>query len=126
VHREELERLAKEAEVARGREEPREEILARHRALELLPPDSDQSRSITARVSELSRVVEERVEKPKSRWRWAGWYWTGEGLLVLLLIVAGFRAFGAEAGSSGDRVAFVQFVVLLAALSALTFIEVAV
>jgi Zn-dependent protease len=27
------------------------------------------------------------------------WFWTGEGLLVLLLLVAGFRAFGAEAGA---------------------------
>ena len=52
------------------------------------------------------------------------WFWTGEGLLVLLLLVAGFRTFGAEAGSSGDRVAFTQFVVLLAALSALTLIKV--
>jgi len=52
------------------------------------------------------------------------WFWTREGLLVLLLLVAGFRAFGAEAGSSGDRVAFGQFVVLLAALSALTLIAV--
>ena len=293
VHREELERLAKDAEAARGREEPREEILAWRRALELLPPGSEQSRSIAFRVSELSRADEERVEKPKSAWRWAGigavvafvvtkgkflllgltksgtllsmflslgvywaafgwkfaagliasiyvhemghvaalhrlgirasapmflpgfgavvrmqqypvdaredarvglagpiwglaaalvaaavffltqapiwgaiarvgawinlfnllpvwqldggrgfralsrserfwvtgllaalWFWTGEGLLVLLLLVAGFRTFGAEAGSSGDRVAFTQFVVLLAALSALTLIKV--
>lgn len=72
VHREELERLAKEAEWARGREEPREEIVAWRRALELLPPDSEQSRSIAGRVSELSRLVEERSEKPKSAWRWAG------------------------------------------------------
>lgn len=293
VHREELERLAKEAGTARGRDEPREEILAWRRALELLPPDSEQSRSIAARVSELSRAAEERGEKPKSRWRWAGvgaivafvvtkgkfllagltksgtllsmflslgvywaafgwkfaagliaslyvhemghvaalhrlgirasapmflpgfgafvrmqqypvdaredarvglagpiwglaaalvaaavffvtqapiwgaiarvgawinlfnllpvwqldggrgfralsrserfwvtgllaalWFWTGEGLLVLLLLVAGFRTFSAEAGASGDRVAFSQFVVLLAALSALTLIKV--
>jgi len=293
VHRVELERLAKEAEAARGREEPREEILAWRRALELLPPDSEQSRAIAARVSALSPVVEEREEKPKSSWRWAGigavvafvvtkgkfllagltksgtllsmflslgvywaafgwkfaagliaslyvhemghvaalhrlgirasapmflpgfgafvrmqqypvdaredarvglagpiwglaaalvaaavffvtqapiwgaiarvgawinlfnllpvwqldggrgfralsrserfsvtgllaalWFWTGEGLLVLLLLVAGFRTFGAEAGASGDRVAFSQFVVLLAALSALTLIKV--
>ncbi len=52
------------------------------------------------------------------------WYWTKEGLLVLLLIVAAFRAFGTESGSGGDRVAFGQFVVLLAALSALTLIDV--
>ncbi len=294
VHRVELERLAKEAEAARGRKEPREEILAWRSALELLPPDSDQSRAIAARISELSPIVEkEGGEKPKSPWRWAGigavlafiltkgkfllagltksgtflsmflslgvywaafgwkfaagliasiyvhemghvaalhrlgirasapmfvpgigamvrmqqypvdaredarvglagpiwglgaalvaaavfflteapiwgalarvgawinllnllpvwqldggrgfralskserfliaglllllWYWTKEGLLVLMLIVAGLRAFGAEAGSAGDRVAFGQFVVLLAALSALTLIEV--
>ena len=52
------------------------------------------------------------------------WFWTREGLLVLLLLVAGFRAFSTEAGSPGDRVAFAQFVVLLAALSALTLIAV--
>jgi Zn-dependent protease len=294
VHREELERLAKEAEAARGREDPRDEILAWRHALELLPPDSDQSRAIAARVSELSPVVEKGGgDRSKSPWRWAGiaavlafvvtkgkfllagltksgtflsmflslgvywaafgwkfaagliasiyvhemghvaalhrlgirasapmfvpgfgamvrmqqypvdaredarvglagpiwglgaaltaagvfflteapiwgaiarvgawinlfnllpiwqldggrgfralakserflvagllaalWFWTKEGLLILLLIVAAFRAFGAEPGSAGDRVAFGQFVVLLAALSALTLIEV--
>ena len=293
AHREQLERLAKEAEAVRGREDPREEILLWRRALELLPPDSDQSRSIASRVGELSRGVEERKESPKSPWRWAGigavvafvvtkgkfllagltksgtflsmflslgvywaafgwkfaagliasiyvhemghvaalhrlgirasapmflpglgavvrmqqypvdaredarvglagplwglaaalvaaavffltqapiwgaiarvgawinlfnlvpiwqldggrgfralsrserfgitvllaalWFLTREGLLLLLLLIAGFRAFAAEAGSPGDRVAFTQFVVLLAALSALTLIQV--
>ena len=52
------------------------------------------------------------------------WYWSGEDLLVLLLIVAGLRAFATETGSEGDRVAFAQFVVLLVALSALTLIKV--
>ncbi|HJS75297.1 MAG TPA: site-2 protease family protein [Vicinamibacteria bacterium] len=295
VHREELERLAKEAEVARERDDPREEILSWRRALELLPPDSDQSRAIAARVSELSPVVEKGGDgKPSSAWRWAGvgaavtflltkgkfllagltksgtflsmflslgvywaafgwkfaagliasiyvhemghvaalqrlgirasapmflpglgavvrmqqypvdaredarvglagplwglgaalaaaavfyvteapiwgaiarvgawinlfnllpiwqldggrgfralsksqrflvagllallYFWTNEGLLVVLLIVAALRAFGAEQGSAGDRVAFGQFVVLLSALSALTLIHVA-
>jgi Zn-dependent protease len=294
VHREELERLAKEAESARAREDPREEILSWRRALELLPPDSDQSRAVAARVSELSPVVERGAGgKSGSPWRWAGigaiiaflvtkgkfllagltksgtflsmflslgvywaafgwkfaagliasiyvhemghvaalhrlgirasapmfvpglgamvrmqqypvdaredarvglagpiwglgaalvaaavfymtdapiwgaiarvgawinlfnlvpiwqldggrgfralskserflltgllallWFWTREGLLVLLLLVAAFRAFGAEAGSGGDRVALSQFVILLAALSALTLIQV--
>ena len=293
VHREELERLAKEAEAAREREEPRKEILAWRRALELLPPGSEQSRSIAARVSDLSRADEENEKESRSPWRWAGvgaaaafvltkgkfllagltksgtfltmflslgvywtafgwafaaglvasiyvhemghvaalhrlgirasapmflpglgavvrlqqypvdaredarvglagpiwglgaalvagaiyfftqapiwgavarvgawinlfnllpvwqldggrgfralsrserfgvaallgvlWYGTREGLLMLLLLVAGLRAFGAEADSEGDRVAFGQFVVLLAALSALTLIPV--
>jgi Zn-dependent protease len=84
VHREELERLAKEAEAARGREEPREEIVAWRQALELLPPESDQSRSISTRVSELSRLVEERGEKPKSPWRWAG-----IGALVAFVVTKG-------------------------------------
>jgi Zn-dependent protease len=294
VHRDELERLAKEAEAARGREDAREEILSWRRALELLPPDSEQSRAIAARVSELSPIVEKDGEsEPRTAWRWAGigavvtflvtkgkfllagltksgtfftmflslgvywaafgwkfaagliasiyvhemghvaalqrlgirasapmfvpglgamvrlqqypvdaredarvglagpiwglgaavvaavvfyltevpiwgaiarvgawinlfnllplwqldggrgfralskterflvsgllgllWFWTKEGLLMLLLIVAVFRAFAAEAGSGGDRVALAQFVVLLAALSALTLIQV--
>jgi Zn-dependent protease len=51
-------------------------------------------------------------------------YWTGEGLLVLLLLVTGLRAFGGEADDKRDRVAFAQFLVLLAALSALTLIQV--
>jgi Zn-dependent protease len=53
------------------------------------------------------------------------YFWTKEGLLVLLLIVAALRAFGAEQDAPGDRVAFVQFVLLLFALSALLLIHVA-
>jgi len=53
----------------------------------------------------------------------AGAFWlTGEGLLVLLLLAAGWRALGSEAGP-GDRQALVELVGLVAVLSALCAIE---
>jgi Zn-dependent protease len=98
VHREELEELAFRAESARERHEPREEILAWRRALELLPPHSEQSRSIAERVGDLSRQIDSsesgdestgRAAPPKSRWRWAGpgaalAFLLGKGKLLLL------------------------------------------
>jgi Zn-dependent protease len=98
VHREELEELASKAESASERREPREEILLWRRALELLPPHSEQSRSIAERVGALSRQIDssepenessDRSTSPKSRWRWAGpgaalAFLLGKGKLLLL------------------------------------------
>jgi hypothetical protein len=50
--------------------------------------------------------------------------WTREGLLVLLAVVAGLRAFSAGAPAEGDRKATVQFLLLLAVLSAMCLIPV--
>ncbi|HEY0781921.1 MAG TPA: site-2 protease family protein, partial [Thermoanaerobaculia bacterium] len=52
------------------------------------------------------------------------WLWTREGLLILLLIAAGVRAFSAEAPAEGDRKALLQFAFLLVALTALCRVEV--
>ena len=52
------------------------------------------------------------------------WFWTGEGLLLLLLLLAAWRACAANPKQSGDRVAFAQLAVLLVALSSLTLVNV--
>jgi Zn-dependent protease len=62
-----------------------------------------------------------------SRQRWivaaafaAGWMVTHDGLFVLLLAAAAFRAFDAHAPVAGDRGALGQFAFLIAALSIIT------
>jgi Zn-dependent protease len=45
------------------------------------------------------------------------WQWTGEGLLVLILIIAGFRAFAEPGPEQADRMAAFQFALLLVVLS---------
>lgn len=50
----------------------------------------------------------------------AAWWFTREGLLVLLILAAGFHLFSAMP-KQGDRVALAQYVVLIAALSAIWF-----
>ena len=52
------------------------------------------------------------------------WLPTREGLLVILALVAAFRAFGRDAPETGDRTTIVQYLVLIAALSALAVIPV--
>lgn len=52
------------------------------------------------------------------------WFWTREGLLILLVIVAGLRAFSPEAPAVGDRKTVLQFLLLLLVLSAMCLIEV--
>ena len=54
----------------------------------------------------------------------AMWVVTKEGLLILLLLTAGFRAFGAQSVEKGDRVALAQYVLLVVALSAMCLLEV--
>jgi Zn-dependent protease len=78
VHREALEELAAEAENAHSQERPRDEIEAWRRALALLPPESDQARTIATRVEELSTRLDDEggesgeAEKTlKNRLKWA-------------------------------------------------------
>ncbi len=52
------------------------------------------------------------------------WVATREGMLILLLAVAAFRAFGKDAPAVGDRKAMAQYLVLLAVLSAMCTIPV--
>lgn len=54
----------------------------------------------------------------------AMWSWTGEGLLVLLLLVALARAFADEGAAAPDRVALFQYVLLVVVLSALAVLPV--
>jgi Zn-dependent protease len=54
----------------------------------------------------------------------AAWFGTGEGLLVLLGMVALVRAFGAQAAKEPDQGVLAQFLVLIFALSALATIHV--
>jgi Zn-dependent protease len=52
------------------------------------------------------------------------WAVTREGMLVLLLILAGFQAFSRRNAEPGDRLALAQYVSLAAVLAALCRIEV--
>jgi Zn-dependent protease len=52
------------------------------------------------------------------------WYFTREGLLLLLLVVAAYRAFKTEVEAS-DRRTLIEFVGLVASLSALAALELA-
>lgn len=46
------------------------------------------------------------------------WYWTGEGLLILILLVGGFRALAEPGAREPDRIAACQFALLVIVLSA--------
>jgi Zn-dependent protease len=82
LHREELEALSREAARAREAGDVGSEITAWRRALELLPPESGQSTTLSGRVGELSRRLEKgavpgspgtgREGRTGGRWRWAG------------------------------------------------------
>jgi Zn-dependent protease len=52
------------------------------------------------------------------------WLWTREGLLILLLAVAAFRAFRPDAPAEGDRKAILQYVLLLVVLAAICTLKV--
>jgi Zn-dependent protease len=54
------------------------------------------------------------------------WWWSREGLLLVLLVFAGVRAVGRASHEAGDRTALLQYLLLAAALTALTTIHVAV
>jgi len=52
------------------------------------------------------------------------WFFTAEGMLLLLLIAAAIRAAGSQAPDKPDRLGLLQYVLLIAALSAMTKIDV--
>ncbi len=52
------------------------------------------------------------------------WFFTAEGMLILLLIAAGARALGRQTADKPDRFGLLQYVVLVAALAAMTEINV--
>jgi Zn-dependent protease len=54
----------------------------------------------------------------------AAWFFTGEGLLLLLLVAGCFQALHAAAPLKRDRLGLIQYIVLIAALSALCFLAV--
>lgn len=54
----------------------------------------------------------------------AAWFFTAEGLLLLLLIAAGFQTLSGAASDKPDRVGLVQYVVLVAVLSAMCLLPV--
>jgi hypothetical protein len=56
----------------------------------------------------------------------AAWFATAENMLLLLLIVAGFRAFAARAPEPGHRGTLVTYSVLIIALSWLATLEVGI
>ncbi|HKW39694.1 MAG TPA: site-2 protease family protein [Gemmatimonadales bacterium] len=69
VHADELKRLASEAERATQANDPSAALAAWREALELLPPGSRQYQTVSARIAELSRLVERTPApgKPASR-----------------------------------------------------------
>jgi Zn-dependent protease len=74
VHADTLAALASEADAATRAGDHAAALASWRRALDLLPPASEQSRRISERVAELSRGVEERPapEEPKPAWAKAG------------------------------------------------------
>ena len=55
----------------------------------------------------------------------AAWFWTGEGLLILLLAATVFAALRKDAPAEGDRTATVTYAVLTIVLSLLATLDVA-
>ena len=96
VHADTLGRLAAEAELAAQKGDAGAALVSWRLALELLPPDTEQSRRIGARVAELSRHAETAPEPaaPRPAWAKAGTFLGTVGLLlwkfkVVLLLVLG-------------------------------------
>ena len=54
----------------------------------------------------------------------AAWFFTGEGLLLLLMIAGVLQAWSSTAPDKPDRVALVQYVLLIAVLSAMCLLKV--
>ena len=90
VHSEELKRLAAEAEqMEKAGDDASAELAIRRRMLELLPPESSQSRAIAERVAELSLRVE-RAGTPEGsdgkRRSWSTVWKSGGGLAAIALL----------------------------------------
>lgn len=91
VHREELEALASKARSAREKNDAREEMVAWRRAIELLPPDSEQSGALAERVGELSRQLDtpEGEATQPGTMRSSAWRWAGPGAVLAFLLTKG-------------------------------------
>ena len=88
VHAETLARLAAEADAATRAGDASRALGLWRQALDLLPPASEQSRTIAARVVELSRVAE---ETPASTEKRPGWAKAGGMLGVIALLLWKFK-----------------------------------
>jgi Zn-dependent protease len=87
LHREELERLSRDADRARRSGETAAEIAAWRRALELLPAESGQHATLSSRVGELSRSLERAAAAgpaTPARGNSGGWRWAGLAALAAL------------------------------------------
>ena len=89
VHAVPLGALAAEAETAQAAGELARALAAWRRALELLPPDTEQSRRISARVGELSQKVSTPTEAPAPEK--PGWLKGGGALALVALALWKFK-----------------------------------
>src|SRR5256884_6559838 len=85
VHAAELKRFAAEADHAKQTGDAGAELAAWRQALELLPPDTAQHQTVTARVAELSRAVDRQPPGAKHGSRLGKGAAGGLGALGLLL-----------------------------------------
>src|SRR5438309_1134564 len=85
VHADALKRLAADAEQAKQTGDTSAELAAWRQALELLPPDTAQHQTVTARVAELSRAVDRQPAGAKHGSRLCKGAAGGLGALGLLL-----------------------------------------
>ena len=115
VHADTLARLAAEADAATRAGNPTAALTAWREALDLLPPSSEQSRTIAERVVELSRVADESpaAEGKKPGWATAGTVagvlglalWKSKFVLVFILTKLKFLALGfTKAGTAFSMV----------------------
>lgn len=87
VHAEELKRLARQAEEAET-DRPAEALNAWRSALELLPPESGQARTIAERAEALSRRVEtDGGAAPGGEARGLSSAWKGGGVIAVLIFL---------------------------------------
>src|SRR5438046_6943776 len=85
VHAAELRRFAAEADQAKQAGDAGAELASWRQAVELLPPDTAQHQTVTARVAELSRAVDRQPAGAKHRSRLGKGAAGGVGALGLLL-----------------------------------------
>lgn len=89
VHAGELKSLALAAEAAAANGDVLSEITSWRRALELLPPGTRQFESISAKVSDLSRRLDEAPAAGKPEGGGKGWKWGGLTAVGLFILTKG-------------------------------------
>jgi Zn-dependent protease len=87
VHAERLKELAATAAAAKASGRALEESAAWQQALDLLPPESQQYRSITERVTEITRVLAEGSAGQPSAKPAGPWYKQGGAAAIALLVL---------------------------------------